>query len=343
MIGWPMYRLIKNVSKRGRLPDMKPIRVTISATLVAVALFVVFFIPMPVTRVRQHGVVQVQPTEITHLSVEVPGVLKELLVKEGQHIKRGQRIAVFYSYDLENQRDQALTQKDIKWAVIKDYEEQMRAEQDEGKKSQLKNQLLRAKDEHSKAEVALKQTMAEMERLVLRSPRDGVVLNLPQIDEIGKRFGDKDQDPNFCSIGDATKLRVLVPLSGSDYDLVQENQKKLKELDVTIRVQGHDSRTWKGTISQLPKQDSPEIPPQLSTKFNGPIAVKPGSPQGKMLPQGQVFLVGVDIKWDDEKKPDDTIAINSLAQVKIHNEYRSCAWWIWRTVTGAFDLHLWKP
>jgi hypothetical protein len=51
-----------------------------------------------------------------------------------------------------------------------------------------------------------------------------------------------------------------------------------------------------------------------------------------------VFLVGVDIV-----EPDDTIAINSIAQVKIHNEYRSCAWWVWRTVTGAFDLHLWKP
>ena len=68
MVGWPMYRLIKNVSKRGRLPDMKPIRVAISATLVASALFVVFFIPMPVTRVRQHGLVQPQPTEIAHLS-----------------------------------------------------------------------------------------------------------------------------------------------------------------------------------------------------------------------------------------------------------------------------------
>ena len=102
---------------------------------------------------------------------------------------------------------------------------------------------------------------------------------------------------------------------------------------MTIRVQGHDSRRWQGVISQLPKQDSPEIPPQLSTKFGGPIAIKPGSPQGKMLPQSQVYLVGVDIL-----DPDDTIVIIPLAQVKIHNEYRSCAWWVWRTVDEAFGL-----
>jgi hypothetical protein len=338
MVGWPMYRLIKNVSKRGRLPDMKPIRVAISATLVASALFVVFFIPMPVTRVRQHGLVQPQPTEIAHLSVEVPGVLKELLVKEGQAVKKGQRIALFYSQELESQRDQAATQKGIKDAVRRDLDDQANKEQDLAKKAQIKAQAQRAREEYDKASLVYYQVNSEMERLVMRSPRDGVVLNLPMIDEIGKRFGDRDQNPHFCSVGDPRKLRVLVPLSSSDYDLVQENYHKQKELDVTIRVQGHDSRRWKGVISQLPKQDSPEIPPQLSTKFGGPIAIKPGSPQGKMLPQSQVFLVGVDIL-----DPDDTIVIHSLAQVKIHNEYRSCAWWVWRTVTGAFDLHLWAP
>jgi putative peptide zinc metalloprotease protein len=341
MIGWPLYRLIKNVSKRGRLPDMKPIRVTLSASVVAAVLFVVFFIPAPVTRVRQHGFVQVQPTQIAHLSVEVPGILKELLVKEGQLVKKGQRIALFYSQELDSQRDQAMTQMGIKSAVRNDLDIQSRAEQDLLKKDQLRQQRDRAQEEYGKAEVSYKQVTAEMERLVLRSPRDGVVLNLPLIDEIGKRFGDRDQNPLFCSIGDHRKLRVLLPLSSSDYDLVQENYKKSTPqhpLEATIRIQGHDSRLWKGTITQMPKQDSPEIPPQLSTKMGGPIAIKPSSPQGKMLPQSQVFLVGVDIV-----EPDDTIAINSIAQVKIHNEYRSCAWWVWRTVTGAFDLHLWKP
>jgi len=47
MLGWPLFRLGKNLHKRGRLPDMKPIRVAITSTILAVALFVFFFVPLP--------------------------------------------------------------------------------------------------------------------------------------------------------------------------------------------------------------------------------------------------------------------------------------------------------
>ena len=338
MIGWPMYRLIKNVKKRGRLPDMKPVRVTISATLVAFVLFVIFFIPMPVTRIRERGFVQVMPTEITHLTVEVPGTLKELLVKEGQVVKRDQRIAVFYSHELENQLEKVTAERGLKGELIRYYDEQISKEQDPVQKGRFQEQQARAREEYGKANASYEQVREEMKRLILRAPRDGVVLNLPTIDDVGKRFGDKDQNPMFCSVGNRTKLRVTVPLTSSDYDLLVENYRKNSELEATIRVQGHGSKLWKGTISQLPKQDAAEVPPQLSTKLGGPIAIKPSSPHDKFLPQSQVFLVGIDFQ-----DPGDAIAINSSAQVKIHNEYRSCAWWIWRAVSGAFDLGLWKP
>lgn len=340
MLGWPLYRMIQNVSKRGRLPDMKPVRVALSATGVAIVLFVVFFVPMPVTRIRQHGYVQVQPTEITQITVEVPGTLKELLVKEGQFVKKGKEIARFQSLELENQRDQAITQMRIKESVIDDLNEQINKEFDPAAKERYKLDRQKAQEDYGKALTAFRQVTGDMERLILRAPRDGVVIEVPTIDDIGKRFGDRDgQSPQFCSIGDRGKLRILVPLSSSDYDLLQENHKKAQRerrtLEATIRVQGHDSKLWEGQISQLPKSDALEIPPQLSTRMGGPLAVKPNSPQGKALPQSQVYLVGIDLK-----EPDDSIALNSVAQVKIHCEYRSCAWWIYRTVTSTFDLPL---
>ena len=105
MIGWPLYRLIKNVHKRGRLPDMKPMRVTSAPTVVAVVLFVFFFVPLPVTRIREHGFVQVQPTEVAQVTVEVPGILKTVYVVEGQQVKKGQLLAEFAPlFEMENQR-----------------------------------------------------------------------------------------------------------------------------------------------------------------------------------------------------------------------------------------------
>ena len=90
-------------------------------------------------------------------------------------------------------------------------------------------------------------------------------------------------------------------------------------LEATIRVQGHDSKLWHGRISNLPKSAAADIPIQLSTKAGGPIAVKPQSKENQLIPQNQVFLVGIDFI-----DADDSIAINSVAQVKIHNEHRSC-------------------
>jgi putative peptide zinc metalloprotease protein len=339
MIGWPMYRLIKNVRKRGRLPDMKPIRVTISAGLVAAALFVVFFIPLPVTRIRQHGFVQVQPTEITQVAVEVPGILTTVHVTEGQQVKKGKLLAEFVSLDLENQRDQIIAQMDIKEKLVKSFDEQLNKEQDPEQKNRLREQRAKTEGEHRQALSTYGHLTLEAKKLKLYAPRDGVVIGLPAIDEVGKRW-DRDQNTLFCSIGVRTKLRVLVPLTPAEYDLLNENYKKAtraKPLEVTIRVQGHDSKLWHGKISQLPKSDAKDIPYQLSSKAGGPLAVKPTSEPNKLVPQSQVFLVGIDFQ-----DPDDSIVINSTAQVKIHCEYRSCAWWIYRTLSSTFDVGLMK-
>ena len=161
-------------------------------------------------------------------------------------------------------------------------------------------------------------------------------MGLPMIDEVGKRW-DKQERTTFCSIGDKTKLRVVVPLSPADYALLEENYKNgtLHHTQATIRVQGRGSKLWAGKISQLPKSNSRDIPVQLSNKAGGPLAVKPTSEANKLVPQSQVFLVGIDFE-----KPDDSIAINTQAQVKIHCEYRSCAWWIHRTIASTFDIGL---
>jgi putative peptide zinc metalloprotease protein len=347
MIGWPLYRLIENVRKRGRLPDMKTFNVSISASLVAAILFVIFFIPMPVTRIREHGMVLVQTNEIAPVPIETAGILKVVHVKEGEHVRKGKLLAEFTNLELEKHRDSVISQMEIKETLRKDLEARMAREQEPERLPKLQEEHQRAEKEWKQALAAYKLAELEREKLLLRAPRDGVVIGLPPIDEIGKRW-DKIPDSEaknwsgqqsniFCSIGNKNRLRVVVPLTALDYNLLQENLNKLKParktLPVTIRVQGHDSRTWSGHISQLPQSDAKEVPIQLTVKGGGPLAVKPSSPRGQLVPQNQVFLVDIDF---DEA--DDTIAIYSMAQAKIHCEYRSCAWWIYRTACSMFDL-----
>src|SRR6516162_5612867 len=64
LVGWPLFCLIKNVHKRGRLPDMNSVRVTISSIVLAGAILFFFLVPLPVSRVRDLGLVQVKPMKL---------------------------------------------------------------------------------------------------------------------------------------------------------------------------------------------------------------------------------------------------------------------------------------
>src|SRR5262249_11161023 len=83
MAGWPLYRLGKNLYKRGRIPDMKRARVTITATVAGLVILALLLVPLPVSRVRTSAVVQLQHDAVTRKYVEVPGVLETLHVKDG--------------------------------------------------------------------------------------------------------------------------------------------------------------------------------------------------------------------------------------------------------------------
>ncbi len=121
MIGWPLVRMVKNISKRGRLPDMKSVRVAITAAVVAAVLLAFFFVPLPVSRVRQIGVVQVQPEYLEPVHVKVGGILQRVFVTEGEFVRKGKILAEFYNLDVEGKYDQAKTTVALKERLIHDY------------------------------------------------------------------------------------------------------------------------------------------------------------------------------------------------------------------------------
>jgi len=338
MLGWPLYRLISGVNKRGRLPDMKTKNMSFTGVGVGLLLIGFFFLPLPVSRVRTVALVEVRPHDLEAVPVEEPGYLKAILVQEGEFVRKGKILAEFSSLDLENSLGEVKSQKFIKENVVKDIDAKLPQVRDERQRQQMKEERARAEGE--RAGLALKQREIErsMGRLILRARRDGVVMGLPPAQEVGKLWDTRDKDSSmpFCSIGDPQKLRALAPVPSLDYDLVRENLKALdnsRQLGVTIRVQGLAENTWRGHVSHLPEDQAKTIPFQLSTRGGGPLALQPGS--NELKPQSQVYLIGIDID-----NPDASICPGTLGQVKIHCRYRSCAWWVWRTLSATFDLGL---
>src|SRR5262249_44119475 len=88
MAGWPLYRLGKNLHRRGRIPDMKTVRVAVSASVVGAVILAFFLVPLPVSRVRQLALVELEPESNHKLFVVEPGVLEKLHVQDGQKVRK---------------------------------------------------------------------------------------------------------------------------------------------------------------------------------------------------------------------------------------------------------------
>jgi putative peptide zinc metalloprotease protein len=335
MIGWPLFRLGKSLKKRGRMPDMKPVRVMVTASAVVGVLLFVFLVPLPVSRVRQQALVQVQPEALSEVFITVPGRLEELRVRDGDHVEQGAVIARLSNLQLEGKLQDLELQSTVQQKQIDDLERIPTEQRSLQEKHQIKNQIREAARAHEKAEqerLHLKTLIDD--HLTLRAPRTGVVMSPPQVDQVGKTF-EIDPDTPFCKIGDPNRLCVAIPVSPSEFHLLQSDQnmllEKQRDLDVTIRIQGRGSQTWSGKLSLLPPTDASKIPFPLSNKGGGPVAVQPG----KLVPVNQQFLVYADIL-----NPDKAIVPGNMGQVKIHCRWRTAAWWVYRTISNTFDLAL---
>jgi putative peptide zinc metalloprotease protein len=342
MVGWPVYRLLQNVHKRGRLPDMKFVNASISATALAALLLGFFLVPLPISRIRETGVVQLQPQASSRVPIVVGGILNKIHVREGEVVRQGKILAEFKNQEVLAELEAAQTRYRIQDEIIQALNAKIPSAKGKPELAQkLQNDLVLSREEKNKAELEWQQWQEKADKLILRAPCDGVAIGVPKRDEIGKRW-EKDKAEAFCTIGDPEKLQVLLPISPDDQQLLREdllraNQEK-RTLDVTIRVQGLGARTWSGVVplAELPTAAAKEIPVQLSTKGGGPLAVKPGAENEKeLIPQVQVYLVP--IHFTD---PDPVLVPGALAQVKIHCEYRSAAWWVWRSISKTFDLGL---
>ncbi len=343
LIGWPLFRLGKNLHKRGRLPDMKPLRVTISSCVVAVVFLFLFLVPLPVSRVIQTGAVELQPDpdqpdDGAKIFVPVPGILETLgpRTRDGQRVEEGEVLAEFRSLELQEQLDKQKSEARVRDIDIRAAQAQLNEPLDPAEREKIQAELTTARGERDafnhQADF-LEQTMG---RLTLRAPRSGVIMSPPHPDEVGKLW-EKEQNVPFCTIGDPGRLRVVVPVSPSEYRLLKRDREKLlkegKDLEVTLRIHGRENNTWKGKVVRLPESAAKYIPATLSNKCGGPIATKPGSRPDVFEPLSQQYLVYVEIQ-----NSDSAICPGTLAQAKIHCKYRTCAWWAWHSISEAFNL-----
>jgi putative peptide zinc metalloprotease protein len=322
---------------------MKPERVRLTTIGVVALLAMFFFLPLPVSRIRETAVVQSQPLAAERVFVPSSGgILESLEVRNGQPVQKGEVIARLRNVELTTELEEAISQVEVFTVQIAAWEQQSRATAataDPAELGKIQREIVNAKGGR-----ALKMeripTLEQMIRILeIRAPQAGVVLGLPNLDEVGKQF-DADPEHPFCTIGDPARLRVLVPVGSADYKMLQEDLKARRnakrDIAVTIRVPGHGAGTYEGRIAQMPEAEAKQVPAALTTKLGGPLAFKPDPAKpDTFVPLSQQYLVGIDLL-----DADSSLCPGTLAHVKIHCEWRPGVWWVYRAISSTFDLPL---
>jgi putative peptide zinc metalloprotease protein len=339
MIGWPIYNLGKHLYRRGRIPDMKRLRVV--ATVAAFAGFAGFFFlaPLPVNRLRGMALVMPQPESLHRFYSTVPGTLEYLPIQTGQSVSRDEVLATLFNRDIEAKLATARAEVESGEQSVRALLEQSNRTVREADKRRVSESILQASRSLEKSRQALEDNeRLKKEFLRFVSPIDGIVASSPRKEDIGKQVEASSREP-FLTIYPEERLAVCLPLSTSEYNqLVRDcnnNPGGIDQESIIIRVHGREGATWNGRNLRLLPSEARDIPMALTSRAGGPVAVKATNPGEPMVPQAQQFLVYIDIV-----DPDRAILPGNMAQVKIYLKPETCAMWLWRTVNDVFELGL---
>src|SRR5206468_3476227 len=103
-----------------------------------------FLVPLPVTRVREHGLVQFQPDSQSHLFVTVDGILQRVHVREGEFVTRGKILAEFVNIEVEKRKLDLDTAIITKRKLMELYGQKRAEARDSTEKNRITQQMLSA-------------------------------------------------------------------------------------------------------------------------------------------------------------------------------------------------------
>jgi putative peptide zinc metalloprotease protein len=324
MFGLPVCRLLRAVHGRGRLPDMKPARVWLSAGALGVLVVVVVAVPFPV-RVEGVALVQIEPESVRRVVVpERGGFLREVRVQDGQKVRAGDVLAVLANPELEiklrvNEADQDLRQKQ--------------------KAAQLA-QLTDAGPDDGQAAAGLRQTEFELkalaqehavlreqlDRLVLRAPCDGAVLGLRPVEDRGKWL---ENGTEVCRVGDPRVLRAVLLVEPAEHELVSAGSR------AWVRVHGAGAQSWPGVVTEIAQVDAASIPPALSRRAGGDVLTRQDPVSKAEQPYHPHYLSTVRFQ-----RVDGAIHPGALGRVKIEAGSQTLWWRFQRYLARTFTTPL---
>ena len=333
----PLWKLYKFFHVPGRIEKVKPVRMYATAAVLAIIFAAIFFVPLPF---RVFGKFELQAHNAQRVFVEVPGVLKTVHdVRQGQQVKTGQKLITLDSVDLR---------------LAKEKLEGQRAQQ-ESKLDFLSIQSVRSEEALSQLqsveevlksiEVQLQKRNEQLEKLVITSPSDGVILPPPsrpstdnQTGELPTWDGTPLQNKNkfsfltddvmICQIGDPCDLEAVIAIDQSDIPFVHPGQ------DVELFLAQLPGQRLHSTIRDISKERMEYSPHRLSGKAGGEMATKTDA-TGMERPITTSYPASAPVQ--DEN---GLILVGTTGTAKIDAGYQTIARRLWRYLSKTFNFDL---
>ncbi len=314
---WPMIQLTRSIYQQRVYRDWKVGRLLLIGTLTCLFVAAVFLVPLP-SFVDSLALVQIDPSALDrHMAPDSGGVLREILVREGQAVRAGQELLVFENPKIElalqvNEVDQSLRLRQIEALTAA----RLASMKDAGTESlaglELELQSLRHMQQVLRR---------QKENLVVRASREGTVVAIPGAENAGKWF---ERGREICQIGDTRHLRATLLVTAADQARIQVSQR------VSIMPNGSGGAVTPGQVREIALTDVRQIPAQLSSRAGGNVVVDPATESTEEKPKSPHYLVGVRFA-----RLPDFVQPGVMARVSIHTEPLTA----WQRLQRYLALH----
>jgi len=347
LVAMPLYKVYKFFHVPGRVDKVKKPRMYTTVGVLAALVLGIVFVPLPYAvmcplEIRPDG------AEAIYVDVTEGGLIELVRVEPGQEVKAGTELAKLSNADV-----------DLEIARL------------EGRAAQYEKELKglhrqrhhdpQAYDEIPKIEEALvtvREQLAQREedraRLRLVAPIDGTVLPPPEIpkredrDEYLPAWSGTPLDPEnrgayleqgtlFCRIGDPKRMKAVLLVEQSEVPFVRSKlaNEKRAEVEIKLATLPHDvlvSHIPHDGLSDNPLQSAPK---SVAAKYGGDLPTVSDPETGQEVPQTTVYEADAPLE-----NPNGLLRTGMRGRGKIHTEWLSLGYRLWRFVSHTFNFKL---
>ncbi len=334
MIAQPIKQTYKFIRTPGRLQKVKRGRLLTSLGILAAVVTAVCYIPLP------HHIdcaFEIRPASAGSVYAGVPGQIVDT-IKPGTWVREGDELARLMNPDLDIrliELDGEYRQAEVRMRNLS-----LRSRGDDSVKAQLETQTeLIASIQQMK-----NKTQEEVDRLVVRAEREGIVMPPP---DKQAQPGDDGRLPGWtgspleqcnrgallspedllCEIGSATDLEAVLVIDQGDVQLVRVGQ------EVDLKLDANRMGTFRGKVFEKSEAELKNASSSMASQSGGDLQTEVDPTTGQVKPRSVSYQARVPLA-----DVDTPLRPGYRGSAKVYVDPMSLGQRLWRIIAQTFNF-----